>query len=143
MLFCKLMNLLRTKVVVACTLLRPTLLLAEIARHSPGSRMCPVWVGNVSFTVACPNTCSLLTAQAAFANTTFRTLNLLIRRTCLRGCMDSNTFPSGGTESVSSASTLPFRFCFEQLHTIEVTILLDTTGNPADFESSPDNHPLL
>ena len=90
---------LRAKVVGACSPLWPTLPLARTARHSPESPMCRVWVANALSTAVCLDTCSLWTARvASAAGTTFQSLDLIMLRTCLRGFMDSNTFPLGNTE---------------------------------------------
>ena len=62
--------------------------------------MYPVWVANALSTGASRDTCPRPTVRVAFTNTTFHSLrvNPFMRWTYLRGSMDSNTFPLGGTE---------------------------------------------
>jgi hypothetical protein len=86
------------KVVAARTLLRLTLPLARTARRSLASPMSPVCRASASSAAAYPDTCPRSVARAASANIPLCNLNLLIRRTCLRGSMDSSTFPLEGTE---------------------------------------------
>jgi hypothetical protein len=115
------------KAVVACSPLRSTPPLARIALRSPASQTFPAWQANVSSTAAYRVTCPLHRAASASSTTTNTTTSMplwrrLRRRTCPRGSMDSNTFPSRGTERVFCGGfSAPF------LHP-------DTYTTPTDFQ---------
>jgi hypothetical protein len=79
-----------------------------LTAYSPEGKDCSILPGvadvscmgaNASSTAAYPDTSPLRQAASASTTTTpFHKPNMRTRRTCLRGSMDSNTFPSGGTE---------------------------------------------